>query len=165
MSEFPAYYGGNITDEKEALIREYEERYKRKIPRNYVPLYLSLDDLRKQLDSIVKGKPRPKLKSAEPEAKTSKWTEKAIARFGDGRSKEEMAKELAKGNAEREKQIKEGMDKIYDRGMEAYRTSGSRPLQTPFSWGQARVYSVLFGGPARRQDRDVVKEYKIPRLK
>lgn len=160
---FPAYYGGNITDDKEELIREYEEKYKRKIPRNYVPMYLSLPDLRKQLESIVKGKPRPELKSAKP--KMSKWTEKAQKRFSEGKTKEDIAKELAKGDEEREKQIFKGLDEIYRRGEGAYLSSGSRPNQTPQSWAQARMYSVLFGGPARRQDRDLVKEYKLPLLK
>lgn len=158
-----SYFGGTLTSEKETLIREYEDKYHRKIPRNYVPMNLSLPDLRKQLESIVKGKPRPELKSAK--VKPSPWTERAIKRFGDGRSKEDIAKELSKGDPDREKQIKAGLDAVYDRGMKAYETSGSRPNQTPFSWGQARVYSVLFDGNARKIDADIVKEYKLPRLR
>jgi hypothetical protein len=160
--EYPAYYGGNITDDKEELIKEYEKKYNRKIPRQYVPLYLSYEDLKKQLDSIVKGTPRPSLKSAK--SKTSKWTKMAEKKFGDKRSKEEIAEQISGEDGKRKSELLKGLNIIYDRGMKAYETSGSRPLQSPYSWGQARVYAVLFGSPARFRDKDVVEKYNIPLL-
>ena len=38
--------------------------------------------------------------------------------------------------------------------------SGSRPNQTPTSWGLARLASVILGGPSRRIDKDIWLKYK-----
>lgn len=148
---------------KEELIREYEEKYGRRIPRRYVPSYLSLTDLEKQLKSIFTGKNRPALKSARE--RRSRWTIMAREYFGEGKtSKEDMAKILSRGNAKREREIYTGLSEIYDKGLEAYRSSGSRPLQTSFSWAMARVFSVLFGGASREIDKYIVEKYDIPLL-
>jgi hypothetical protein len=162
--EYPAYYGGNITDDKEELIKEYEEKYNRKIPRRYVPLYLSYEDLKKQLDSIVKGTPRPELKTGK--TRRSKWTEMARKYFGEGNtSKEDISRILSNGNPEREKEIFKGLSEIFDKGLEAYKTSGSRVLQSPQSWAFARMFSVLFNGKSRKIDNHIVEKYNIPLLK
>lgn len=156
-------FGGNITDDKEDLIREYEKKYNRKIPRRYVPYYLTIEDLKKQLDSIVKGKDRPELESAR--TKRSKWTTKAHSFFGkDNTSKEDMARILAKGDKKREEEIFKGLDEIYKKGESAYFSSGSRVGQNQYSWAMARVFSVLFNGKSRRIDKDIVEKYDIPLL-
>jgi hypothetical protein len=158
------YYGGDITDDKEQLIEEYETKYNRSIPRRYVPYYLSMEDLRKQLESIVSGKDRPILKSGK--TRRSQWTIKAEKYFGkENTSKEDMAKFLSKGNPEREKEIYAGLDEIFKKGESAYYSSGSRVLQTPQSWGYARVFSVLFNGKSRKIDKEIVEKYNLPLLK
>jgi len=95
----------------------------------------------------------------------SKWTKLAQKRFPDGRTKEDISKALAPGNTKRQREIYKGLDEIYKRGEGAYYSSGSRPGQTPYSWGQARVYSVLFNGNARKQDADIVEKYGLPLLR
>ena len=45
--------------------------------------------------------------------------------------------------------------------MGAYYSSGSRPNQTPTSWGLARLASVILNGPARRIDKTIWDKYKI----
>ena len=45
--------------------------------------------------------------------------------------------------------------------MGAYYSSGSRPNQTAQSWGKARMYSYILGGPARRVDREITKRYNV----
>jgi hypothetical protein len=57
-----------------------------------------------------------------------------------------------------------GLRKVFDKGVAAFLSSGSRPNQTASSWAYARVASVLMGGKARDVDKDIVKEYNIPRL-
>ena len=152
-----------MNQRKEELISSYEEEYGRTIPRRYVPYNLSLTDLKKQLESIFKHEPRPFLKSFK--SKRSKYTILAEKYFGKGNtSKQSMAEKLSEGDKKREDELMSGFDIIYDRGMKAYETSGSRPNQTPFSWGDARVKSVLFNGKARQQDKDVVEKYSIPDL-
>ena len=42
--------------------------------------------------------------------------------------------------------------------MGAYYSSGSRPNQTPHSWGYARLYSALAGGPAAKVDYHILKD-------
>lgn len=148
--------------DRDEIIKRAEKRMGRKINRKYVPKSLSIPDLRKQIRSIKKGEPRPKTKTP---SRRSKWTTKAHKYFGEGNtSKSDMATKLSRGNATRKRRLKEAFDQIYDKGQQAYRTSGSRPNQTPQSWGQARVFSVLFGGPSRKVDEAIVKKYRLPLL-
>jgi hypothetical protein len=51
--------------------------------------------------------------------------------------------------------------KVYKRGMGAYYSSGSRPGQSPQSWGCGRVRSFATGkGGARKADKDLLKGKK-----
>lgn len=136
----------------------------RKIPKRYLPPSLSPEDRRKQLSSIRRGTKRPFVKSFK--SIKSPWTTKAKNYFGDGNtSKADMSLILSKGDKKREREIRQGLDEIFDKGAKAYFTSGSRPNQTPESWGYGRVFSVLFGGPSRDIDKAIVEKYNIPLLK
>ena len=53
---------------------------------------------------------------------------------------------------------KKALNKIVKKGMGAYYSSGSRPNQTAHSWGYARLYSALAGGPAAKVDMHILKE-------
>ena len=48
------------------------------------------------------------------------------------------------------------LQKIVQKGEGAYYSSGSRPNQTPQSWGIARLASALTGGPAAKVDADLL---------
>jgi hypothetical protein len=134
------------------------------IPKQYVPKSLSKEDKRKQIKSIREGKDRPIVKSFK--SRKSKWTILARNYFGeDNTSKEDMSRILSKGDKQREKQIRAGLDKIFRKAEGAYYSSGSRPNQTKESWGYGRVFSVLFGGKSREIDKKIVKEFNIPLLK
>ena len=50
-----------------------------------------------------------------------------------------------------------GLQKIVQKGEGAYYSSGSRPNQTPQSWGYARLASALTGGPASKVDAHLLK--------
>lgn len=52
------------------------------------------------------------------------------------------------------------LQKIVQKGEGAYYSSGSRPNQTPQSWGIARLASALTGGPASKVDASLVKQCK-----
>ena len=54
---------------------------------------------------------------------------------------------------------------IKDKGEGAYYSSGSRPNQSPQSWGIGRYSSVLTGGPSRKIDKKIVDKYNIPLIK
>ena len=125
------------------------------LPKRYVPDSLTPSQKAKQVKSIREKKDRPKL---DVKTRRSKWTVKAEKYFGKGNTSiDNIAKKL--------KINKKALQLIMDKGMGAYYSSGSRPNQTAASWGQARIYSVLFGGNARTIDKDIVKKYKIPLLK
>jgi hypothetical protein len=53
-----------------------------------------------------------------------------------------------------------GQKQIIDKGKGAYFSSGSRPNQTPTSWGLARLASVILGGASRRIDKKIWEKYK-----
>tara|TARA_R100000654_G_scaffold10274_2_gene22986 strand:+ start:5160 stop:5435 length:276 start_codon:yes stop_codon:yes gene_type:complete len=56
------------------------------------------------------------------------------------------------------------LDKVYDRGMGAYRSNPSsvRPsVKSPQQWAMARVYSFAVGGTTRRTaDKDLWEKHK-----
>ena len=49
---------------------------------------------------------------------------------------------------------------VLAKGMGAYFSSGSRPNQTPTSWGLGRLASVILNGPSRRIDKKIWDKYK-----
>ena len=123
----------------------------RKVPKTYVPKSLSPSDRKKQVESIRKGTDRPKLKSFK--GKRSTYTEEFEKKYGKkNKNREWIHKNLLR---------KEGQDQIIKKGMGAYYSSGSRPNQTPYSWGMARLYSVIMGGSARRVDKKIWDKYKV----
>lgn len=50
------------------------------------------------------------------------------------------------------------LNKIIKKGMGAYYSSGSRPKQTPHSWGIARLASSISGGKAAAVDYNILVE-------
>ena len=50
------------------------------------------------------------------------------------------------------------LNKIVKKGMGAYYSSGSRPNQTPHSWGIARLASSITGGKAAAVDYNILQE-------
>jgi len=52
----------------------------------------------------------------------------------------------------------DALRKIVNKGEGAYYSSGSRPNQTPQSWGLARLASAVTGGKAARVDYDIIEK-------
>lgn len=50
--------------------------------------------------------------------------------------------------------------KVYNRGLGAYASSGSRKGMTSHQWAMARVNSFLRGGPARKVDMPMFRKKK-----
>lgn len=95
---------------------------------------------------------RPKIK--EFKSKPSRHVERAKRKFNV--SKIGATSELAKKSGCSKKTLR----KIIKKGQGAYYSSGSRPNQTPHSWGIARLASALTGGPAAKIDYKELKECK-----
>lgn len=137
----------------------------------YIPKGLSKTDKekqKKQLDKSVKdykkGKytDREKLKSYKSKPSSYVVETKKELRITNVKPKT-IAEKLGKSD-KRKKELEKGLEKVLEKGKGAYYSSGSRPNQTPYSWGLARVASVIQGGKARKIDKAIVDKYKIPKI-
>jgi len=119
--------------------------------KKYVPDSLSPADKKKQIKSIKEKTERPKIKSFN--SKTSSHITKFKNKY----------KTVITDKAFIHKNIitRAGQDKILEKGMGAYYSSGSRPNQTPQSWARARLASVIMGGKARAVDKDIWNKYRV----
>lgn len=94
---------------------------------------------------------RPKLKSFKK--KESGWTAKFHKRYPEAKSVPQISR--ATGIPTK------ALNAVKRKGMGAYYSSGSRPNQTAQSWGKARMYSYILGGPTRKIDREITKRYNV----
>lgn len=122
---------------------------KRNIPSQYLE-GLQGKERQKQIKSIFEGTDRP---TTSYKSKRSKYCEQ----FEDKYKTTIADTEFIDNNLLKKK----GQEKIIDKGMAAYYSSGSRPNQTPESWGKARLCSVLMDGKARKTDKDIYEKYKV----
>uniref|UniRef100_A0A6C0C4Y8 DUF5824 domain-containing protein n=1 Tax=viral metagenome TaxID=1070528 RepID=A0A6C0C4Y8_9ZZZZ len=129
------------------------------LPKKYYSK-LSRKDKKKQLKSLKKSQKsykkgkyftRPKLKSFKE--KESSWTQKFHKLHPEAKTLKQISD--ATGIA------KPALSAVKRKGMGAYYSSGSRPNQTAESWGLARMYSYILGGPTRKIDNHITKKYNV----
>ena len=110
-------------------------------------------NIRTARKSYKKGKyvNRPKLKSYKK--KESGWTAKFHKRHPNAKTIPQIAR--ATGIPAK------ALNAVKRKGMGAYYSSGSRPNQTAHSWGMARMYSYILGGPTRKIDKEITKKYNV----
>lgn len=96
--------------------------------------------------------PRPKLKSFKN--KKSSWTQKFEKKYGED---VKSYKQISKATGIPVPALKA----VVKKGMGAYYSSGSRPNQTAESWGKARMYSYIMGGPTRKVDHHITEKYNV----
>lgn len=118
------------------------------IPKHYLANLKGKERLA-QIKSIVEQKERPKTSFV---SKRSGWVKK----FEDKYKTKITDKDFIHKNILR----KAGQEQIIKKGKGAYYSSGSRPNQTPFSWGYGRLASVILGGPSRKIDKAIWEKYK-----
>jgi hypothetical protein len=124
----------------------------------YIPKTLTKKDKKKQSKEI--------LKSIKLYKKGKYYTRKKISSFKSKKSKHILkaqkiynvekigaTKELAKAT----KCSINSLAKIINKGEGAYYSSGSRPNQTPQSWGIARLASAITGGKAAAVDYNILE--------
>jgi len=129
------------------------------IPQRYIPKSLSESDTLKQYKNILKSRKlytrgkyykRPKVKTFKSKKSNHVANAKRIydiEHFGANR-------ELSRKTHCSLKTLK----KIVNKGRGAYYSSGSRPNQTPDSWGIARLASAVTGGKASVVDYKLLEE-------
>ena len=130
-----------------------------KIPRKYIPKYLSQKDLAKQKQNIANTRrlykrkiyrDRPYVKSFR--SKKSNHVETAKRMYG--------VKSVVPSTALAKKTrcTRKALRQITKKGRGAYYSSGSRPNQTAQSWARARLASALTGGPASLVDAHILEK-------
>lgn len=130
----------------------------KKIPIRYLPKSLSEKDKNKQLYMLNKSKKLYK--------KEKYYKRKKVKTFFSKTSKHiKNAQKIYNIDTiipNKELSEKTGcsiyaLKKIVNKGEGAYYSSGSRPNQTPHSWGLARLASSITGGKAAAVDYDIIK--------
>jgi len=129
------------------------------IPKKYVPDRLSKKDKKKQIKELKKSRKLYKKKKY--------YTRKKVKSFKSKRSnhllnvKKIFGIDKLKVNKKLSKKTgcsKKSLDKIVNRGAGAYFQSGSRPNQTPQSWGIARLASAITGGKSAVVDYHLLEK-------
>ena len=131
------------------------------VPEHYVPKSLTRKmkkqqkkELRKSRELYKRGKYHTRKKVKGYKKRKSSWDAR-IRKVYKIPEKERLS---IAGLSRRSKCSKSALNKIVKKGMGAYYSSGSRPNQTPHSWGYARLYSALAGGPAAKVDYHILKK-------
>lgn len=129
------------------------------IPLRYIPKSLTRKDKKKQKKSIMKSRSlykrgkyivRSKVSSFRSKPSNHVKTAKRIYKIDTIKPSAELAKKT-------QCSLKT-LEKIVEKGEGAYNSSGSRPNQTPQSWGIARLASAITGGNASRVDYTLLEE-------
>ena len=130
-----------------------------RVPIRYLPDKLSRGDRKRQGRMLIKSKKMYK--------KHQYYTRKRIASFKSTPSPHILrARKIYNVQniaPNKELSLKTGcklsaLNKIVRKGEGAYYSSGSRPNQTPQSWGLARLASSLTSGKAAAVDYGIIKE-------
>ena len=130
-----------------------------RIPIRYLPRKLTMKDKSKQVRMLMKSRRLYKNNKYFTRKPVKSYKSKTSSHIVDARriyniKNVEPNKELA---------MKTGctigaLRKIVSKGEGAYYSSGSRPNQTPQSWGIARLASSLTGGKSAAVDYDIIKK-------
>jgi hypothetical protein len=130
-----------------------------KVPMRYLPKMLNKKDNKKQVKMLIK--------SQEQYKKGIYYTREKVASFKSKKSNHiANARKIYKIEnitPTKELALKTGCNletliKILRKGEGAYYSSGSRPNQTPQSWGLARLASALTSGKAAAVDYKIINE-------
>ena len=128
-------------------------------PIRYVPNVLSRKDKKKQINMIIKSKKLYKKHKYYTRKNISSYKNKKSNHISNARKIYNIKniipnKELAQKTGCKISALKQ----IVKKGEGAYYSSGSRPNQTPQSWGLARLASSLTSGKAAAVDYDIIKK-------
>jgi hypothetical protein len=132
---------------------------KTKVPIRYVPKNLTKKDKQKQIKMLQKSRKLYK--------KRTYYTRKSVSSYKNKKSSHILNARkiynINKINPSKELSLKTGcslqaLRQIVKKGEGAYYSSGSRPNQTPQSWGLARLASSITGGKAAAVDYDILNK-------
>jgi len=130
-----------------------------KFPIRYLPKKLTKKDKKKQFKMLMKSKNLYK--------KHKYYTRKNVSSYKNQKSKHILKARqmynIQNISPNKELSLKTGctleaLNQIVKKGEGAYYSSGSRPNQTPQSWGLARLASSLTAGKSAAVDYDIIKK-------
>jgi hypothetical protein len=128
-------------------------------PVRYIPPNLTKKDKQKQINMLMKSRKLYK--------KNKYYTRKNISSYKNKKSKHILNAykiyKIQNMTPSKELSIKTGcniaaLKQIVKKGEGAYYSSGSRPNQSPQSWGLARLASALTAGKAAAVDYDIIEK-------
>lgn len=128
-----------------------------KFPIRYLPKSLSARDKIDQIKMLTKSKKLYKMNKYYTRNQLSSYKSKKSEHIGNARK----IYNIQTVTPNEELSIKTGctlttLNQIVKKGEGAYYSSGSRPNQTPKSWGLARLASALTAGKAAAVDYDII---------
>lgn len=130
-----------------------------RFPMRYLPKFLTKRDKKKQINMLQKSKKLYK--------KNKYYTRKQLPSYKSKTSKHILkARKIYKVDKiipSKELSLKTGcsisaLNQIVKKGEGAYYSSGSRPNQTPHSWGYARLASSITAGKAAAVDYAIIEK-------
>ena len=130
-----------------------------KFPIRYVPKNLTKKDKQKQLKMLIKSKKLYKNHKYYTRKSISSYKNKKSNHILNARKIYDIQnitpnKELAQKTGCK----LSALQQIVKKGEGAYYSSGSRPNQTPQSWGLARLASSITSGKAAAVDYDIIEK-------
>lgn len=132
------------------------------IPPHYIPDKLTYNDKKTQMSELVKSRKLYKKGKYHTRKNMKSFKSKKSKHINNVRKIYNIQNKSNINTRDLSKKTKcsvTGLNKIIKKGMGAYYSSGSRPNQTPQSWGKARLYSAITGGPASQIDKDILEKY------
>jgi hypothetical protein len=130
-----------------------------KFPIRYVPKKITTKDKQKQISMLMKSKKLYKKQKYYTRKKISSYKNKKSSHLVDAY----RIYNIKNITPNKELVVKTGCNisalrQIVKRGEGAYYSSGSRPNQTPQSWGLARLASSLTSGKSAAVDYNIIKK-------
>jgi hypothetical protein len=130
-----------------------------KVPLRYVPTTLSNRDTVKQKQYIDRSRKAYRRGSYYLRPKIKSFTSKKSSHVANATKLYRVPTMKPTSELVRATKCKRwALHKIINKGRGAYYSSGSRPNQTPDSWGYARLGSALTGGPSSQIDYHILKK-------
>ena len=128
-------------------------------PIRYIPKNLTRKDKQKQLNMLLKSKKLYKKHSYYTRKKIPSYTNKPSKHVANARKIYHIQNIVPnKELSEKTGCTISALKKIVQKGEGAYYSSGSRPNQTPQSWGLARLASAITSGKSAVVDYDIIKK-------
>tara|TARA_B100000902_G_C27238611_1_gene878773 strand:+ start:1008 stop:1487 length:480 start_codon:yes stop_codon:yes gene_type:complete len=132
-----------------------------RVPTNYIPKSLSRKNKKLQRSELKKSRKAYRKKQYYTRKKLpgyksrrTRWAKRASKIYNVPDMKDVGMSELSSLT----KCSVKSLNNIIKKGVGAYYSAGSRPNQTAHSWGIARLYSAISGGPASKVDMHLLKE-------